>query len=69
MTQNSSKILLFLTEEVKKRWGTKYLYLKNVMQFSPNICYISYSYEYKLSYQKSVKSEGIGDISYLPCSI
>ena len=66
----SGKILLFLTQEKSnKGWGTKYLYLKNVMQFSPNICYISYSYEYKLSYEKSVKSEGIGDISYLPCSI
>lgn len=51
-------------EEVKKGPGTKYLYLKNSWGFLPEIWYTSFSYEYKLPYQKSAKSEEIGDISY-----
>ena len=56
---------MLLKEEVKKGPGTKYLYLKNGREFSPEIWCTSFSHEYKLTCQKSVKSEKMGDTACL----
>ena len=56
-------------KKVKKGPETQYLYIKNDRKFSPEIWYTRFSYEHKLSYQKSAKSEVVGDIPYFSCLI